>query len=78
MEAASFIICLAAKLQIAGTVSTHRILQAWSSNLNSEKAIDLIYSNDLANTTAAGSSLPLAALILSLAVIFYKINNSST
>ena len=59
---------------MAGTVIIHKTLQAGFSNpSNLAKVITFIYSNDLANTSTAGSSLPLVALIFSLAVIFCKI-----
>ena len=71
LQAASFIICLAAKLQIAGTVIIHNILRAGFSNpSNLAKVITFIYSSDLENTSTAGSSLPLVALIFSWDVIF--------
>ena len=58
---------------MAGTVIIHKTLRAGFSNpSNLAKVITFIYSNDLANTSTAGSSLPLAALIFSLAVIFCK------
>ena len=71
--AATFMICLAAKLHIAGTVTIHNILRlGLSKPSNFANVIPFMYASAVANTVVAGSALPLAALIISLDVIFYK------